>query len=220
MKNILAARTLRDTHSATKTLTGILIGIALDRGFIKSPETPIVSFFKDKQPFENPDPRKNKITIEDFMTMSSLLECNYQNNFSRGNEERMYLIEDYIKFTLDLPIKGFPAFISKPRESPPYGRSFSYCTVGAATLSGILERATKMKVPEFADKFLFAPLGIEKKEWQITPTGLAMTGGGLHLESLDLLKLAQVYLDGGVWRGQPRRLGKLGQNFRHAARSN
>ena len=94
------AETLRNTRSLTKTVTALLIGAAIDRGFIRGVGEPVLKWFGDVRPLDHPDPRKARITIEDFLTMSSLLECNDENSFSRGNEERMYLVEDWVGFDL------------------------------------------------------------------------------------------------------------------------
>jgi len=194
--------TLRDTRSATKSITDILIGIAIDEKKLSGVDARILALLPDHaKKLQNPDPRKDKITVEDFLTMSSPLECDDWNDASRGNEERMYLVEDWAQFILDLPIRGRLQLGEHP-EPPPYARYFSYCTGGVFTLSEVLQKATGMRADQYAQQQLFGPLGVNDVEWVYSPMHIPMTGGGLRLTSRELLKFSQLYLDGGKWQGR------------------
>lgn len=196
------ANSLRDTRSATKSITGVLIGLAVQDGKLPGVNAQVLGLLPDRaRRMQNPDPRKSRITIEDFLTMSSPLECDDWNDASRGNEERMYLVEDWAQFILDLPIRGRMRVGEKP-EHPDYGRFFSYCTGGVFVLSEVLEKATGSRTDHYAQEKLFGPLGITNVEWVYSPLNIPQTGGGLRLSSRSLLKIGQLYLDGGRWQGR------------------
>ena len=210
------AASLLNTRSATKTVTSMLIGIAVDQGLLPGVDAPVLPFFHDLEPVKNPDPRKQQLTVEDLLTMSSALDCDDSIAASPGNEDRMHEVDDWLRFALDLPIAAAPsrqplppAALSGPPASraaaaSATGRTFRYCTAGVVLLGGVLERAAGATVADFARRNLFGPLGIAKAEWQFSPRGQAMTGGGLGLRGRDLLALGQLYAGGGVW--QRRRL--------------
>lgn len=192
---------LNDVRSASKSITSLLVGKALELGKLESVEQSAFHWFDDKKPWLHPDPRKDQITLQDLLSMSSILECDDWNQYSRGNEERMYLLEDWAKFVLDLPVRGTPPWEKRPEDSP-YGRNFSYCTGGVFLLGEIVERASGMQLEVFTEKHLFAPMGIDPVQWPVSPMGIAMGGGGLRLRSIDLLKLGQLMLDQGRWKNQ------------------
>jgi len=199
------AATLRDTRSATKSITSTLIGLAIQDKKLSGVDAKVLTLLPERRhKLQNPDARKDKITVEDLLTMSSPLECDDWNDASRGNEERMYLVEDWAQFILDLPIRGRMTVGEKP-EPPKYGRNFSYCTGGVFVLSELIGKTTGVRTDRYAQQRLFAPLGIKPEEvmWVYSPLDVPQTGGGLRLTSPGLLKIAQLYLDGGKWAGKP-----------------
>lgn len=196
------ANTLRDTRSATKSITDILIGIAIEEKKLSGVGARVLALLPERaRKIQNPDPRKDGITVEDFLTMSSPLECDDWNDASRGNEERMYTVEDWAQFILDLPVRG-RMHLGEQLETPPYGRYFSYCTGGVFTLSEVLEKATGVRTDRYAQDKLFAPLGITDAMWVYSPLNVPQTGGGLRLTARDLLRIAELYRAGGEWRGK------------------
>ncbi len=196
------AATLRDTRSATKSITSALVGIAIDEGKLSGVDAKVLALLPEHaRRIQNPDPRKSAITIEDLLTMSSPLECDDWNDLSRGNEERMYLVEDWAQFILDLPIRGRMR-VGEQMDPPPYGRYFSYCTGGVFTLSEVLAKSTGVRTDRYAQAKLFGPLGITDVKWVYSPLDIPQTGGGLRLRSRDLLRIGQLYLDNGRWQGR------------------
>jgi CubicO group peptidase (beta-lactamase class C family) len=132
------AESLHNTRSVTKTITGMAVGAAIDDGLMNV-NSPAAQFFTDIEPFKNPDHRKQAVTIEDLITMSGILECDDNDNFSRGTEARMHNVEDWASFFWDLPIRGYPGWSEKPATAK-YGRVFAYCSAGVEIAGAAVER--------------------------------------------------------------------------------
>jgi CubicO group peptidase (beta-lactamase class C family) len=177
------ATTLRNTRSCTKTVAGMLLGIAIERGRVPGVDTTVAELLPARSPRLYPDVRKEQISLEDLLTMRSCVECDDWNPFSAGNEERMYPREDWVQFALDLPIR--------------HGTEFSYCTAGVVLLGVALELGVGEPLAAFARRELFDPLEITDAEWQQTPLGQTSTAGGLLLASRSLLALGELCLRGG-----------------------
>ncbi|MBR9826124.1 MAG: serine hydrolase [Alphaproteobacteria bacterium] len=189
------ASTLHNTRSVTKTLTAYAVGAAIADGHL-SLETRIASLFEDYADEIATDPRKSEITVEDLLTMSSILECDDWNPMSRGNEERMYIVEDWTGFFWSLPVRGYPSWATPPGEAA-YGRAFSYCTAGVQLLGETVERAVGEDFISWSEERIFSPLGIDRLDWPLNGNGDPHMGGGLGLESRALARLGEVQRLGG-----------------------
>jgi hypothetical protein len=174
--------TIHTTRSASKAITSALVGIAIDHKFVASVDEPLLSFFPEyKGKINHWDEAKNEITLSHILSMTSGV---------RGNEDAMYPTDDWTQFYFDQPLANKP------------GEKFSYATSGIVSLGGVIASSSGLSVAEFADQYLFGPLGITKYFWPGTSRGLAMTGGGVKLQSRDMAKFGQLYLDKGLWKGK------------------
>jgi CubicO group peptidase (beta-lactamase class C family) len=132
----------------------------------------------------------NKLTIENLLTNQSGLDCDITNEKAEGNETKMYNSDDWVKFSLDLPMVDIP------------GGKGMYCTGNSIILGRIIEKQTKQPLTEFAHQTLFAPLGITKVKWQFKPDkSSAETFCQLNLRPRDLAKFGLLYLNKGNWNG-------------------
>ncbi|MCQ4165887.1 serine hydrolase domain-containing protein [Tahibacter harae] len=193
--------TLNDMRSATKTVTALLLGAAVDRGLIKDEQQRVYPFFRDKVALRRLDARRAAITLQDLLTMSAAWECDDENAFSTGNEERMYLSADWVQFVLDLPPRGYAPWQSRPADSP-YGRTFSYCTAQSFLLGAVIERAARQPLAQFARAVLEQPLGIDRVQWNRASEGTGMGGGGTRYRARDIARIGELLRDGGQWRGR------------------
>jgi CubicO group peptidase (beta-lactamase class C family) len=174
-------------YSATKSITSILTGIAIEKGLIASADEPILPLLPEYTSFANPDPRKSEITIRHLLNMSSGLDCD---DWYANTETNMNQSSDWVKFTLDLPQVHDP------------GMNGLYCTGGVVTLGHIIENQSGMRLDQFAEQNLFEPLGIINYKWKTSGDGRISGGGGeLYLRPRDMAKIGLTMLNNGVWNG-------------------
>ena len=178
-------------RSATKSIVSTLAGIALDQHAISSVNEPVLAHMQYKS-YDNPDPRKAKITLRDMLTMQSGLACNDHDSKSPGNEVSLDEKADWVKATLDLPL------IHEP------GTQGFYCSGGVAVVGRMVENTTHTYLPDFAQKNLFGPLGISRSQytWNYNLTNADKEYSQIHLRPRDMLKLGILYKDGGKWHGK------------------
>lgn len=187
---------LNDTRSAMKSLTAMAIGVALDDGWLDSPQVPVWPLFESDAPVRFNSKVKQQITVLDLLSMSSALDCDDNIWETPGNEEHMYPARSWLFFALDLPVRDNYA-----RDSQGLG-PFAYCTVGTFLLGQVIEKLSAIPVDRYIENRLLLPLGINAVEWPRSPIGEVMTGGGARINSRGLQKLGELVLNDGVYKGK------------------
>jgi CubicO group peptidase (beta-lactamase class C family) len=180
---------LHDSRSSFKSVTSLLVGIAIDQGFIKNENEPVYRFFPENKGIAN-DPVKKKMTIKNLLEMRSGFDCNEWTDDGRDCEAEMSKTRDWVQFSLGLSMKNEP------------GKVWAYTSCDPMIVSGIISQATHMTIMEFARKYLFEPLGISNYEWTTDSAGHGMTAGSFYVLPSDMLKIGLLILNNGNWNGK------------------
>jgi len=176
-------------HSCTKSIVSALVGIAIEEGHIEGVHQPLVLLLPSRS-MANLDPRKERLTLEHLLTMTSGLDCRDSYLYRWEGLERMRASNDWTQFVLDLPMA----------ESP--GSTFEYCNGASFLLSAIIQQATGMSTLEYAREHLFGPLGITDVDWPTSPRGIQIGWGEIRMTPHDMAKVAFLYLRKGQWEGK------------------
>ena len=176
-------------RSATKSVVSVLAGIAVDRSALSGADERVLPRMSYTS-YANPDPRKSAMTLGNFLSMSSGLDCNDHSSSSPGRETVIDDAPDWVKATLDLPMIANP------------GSQGYYCSGGIAVVGRMTENAVHMQLPEFAQANLFGPLGISRADWiwNYNLTNANKEYSQIHLRSRDMLKLGMLFANGGRWQ--------------------
>ncbi len=181
-----SANRLHTLQSVTKSFTSALIGIAIEQGKIRGVDEKVLGFFPGMKDLENVDDRKRAMTLEDLLTMRSGTDYHERGPGSPH-------------FVLNSMARGWDRFyLERPMVKSP-GTEFQYDSGGVILMSAILKHRAGMHADGFAERYLFAPLGIERAEWFRNTEGHPHTGGGLDLLPRDMAKFGLLYLRGGRW---------------------
>ncbi|TFG29209.1 class C beta-lactamase-related serine hydrolase [Candidatus Thorarchaeota archaeon] len=180
-------------YSTTKSFTSCMIGIAIDKGFLDNTSQTVLSLFPDMT-FANVDEQKERITIDDLLTMRSGLPWDETTAPFSSPDNDVWQVNfnssGGVQFVLDQPMEAEP------------GVYFHYNTGASHVLSGIVTEATNMSMLEFAVETLFTPLGIDRYFWPSDTQGVTFGGFDLQLRPLDMAKFGFLFLNNGTWDGE------------------
>jgi len=176
-------------NSCTKSIISTLTAIAFKEGLLDSPSHRVLDFF-DRREIANLDERKEAITVQNLLDMTSGFDWIEPPYGPAPSVVEMIRSPDWVKFILDRPMSSAP------------GETFHYNSGNAHLVSAILTKLTGMSALEYAKAKLFGPLGINDVYWPHDPQGISIGPFRLWLQPRDMAKIGYLYLRKGVWEGK------------------
>ncbi|MCI0513042.1 beta-lactamase family protein [candidate division KSB1 bacterium] len=175
-----------DIRSDSKSFLSALVGIALEKGYLKSLDDKVFDYFPEYLA-PNLDPRKLQITLRHLLTMRMGIEDESKDDYRVYFE--IYRSANWVKTTLEYPLIFAP------------GERMRYNTFQTHLLSAIIARASNMSTLDFARKFLTDPLGITIDGWERDPQGYYFGGNAMQFTPREMATLGYLYLNQGRLNG-------------------
>jgi len=179
-----------DVRSISKSVVSLLVGAAVDRGWLSIDQS-VLAFFPEYADLRTP--MKDRITVRHLLTMSSGLAWDESLPYAdrRNSETAMNLAPDAVRYVLEQPMW---------RSAP--GENYNYSGGSAVVLAAILQKVSGgMDITMLSKTLLFDPLGIADFEWAVW-NDRPVIASGLRLRARDLAKIGQLVLDKGRWQGR------------------
>jgi CubicO group peptidase (beta-lactamase class C family) len=184
------AETLHDLRSITKSVTALVLGIAIGKGEIPGVDEPVLPRLPVYADLRSPE--KDRITLRHLLTMSQGLTWDEDIPYSNpaNSEIRMDHADDPVRYALAQTVET------------PSGSVWNYTGGSATIIAALLRKATGQGLDALARTTLFEPLGITDVEWTYLRNGDPAAASGLRLRPRDTAKIGQLVLDHGVWNGK------------------
>lgn len=177
---------ISDIRSAGKSITAILLGVAIKKGLVKNLDQDVYSFFsKEKYSLMHEDYKKVK--IKHLLDMSSGLDANSDDWKTPGHASKWMDKDEWVNYLLSIPLAKKP------------GEHWVYADINAALIGAIIEKTSGMSLNDFAKESVFDPLGIKKYFWYTNPAKQTVAAGTLFLSALDFAKLGVLVANEGKW---------------------
>lgn len=177
---------IHDIRSAGKSITALLLGVAIKDGLVKNLEQDVYSFFpKEKHPSIHEDYKKVKLIY--LLNMVSGLDADSDNSQTMGSEGKWIAKEDWLGYLLSVPLSSDP------------GKKWVYADINVVLLGAIIEEKSGMSLRDYAKQKVFEPLGIKEFYWYTNAANQTGAAGNLYISTLDFAKLGLLVANKGKW---------------------
>jgi CubicO group peptidase (beta-lactamase class C family) len=174
-------------RSATKSISSILTGIAIDQGFIKDVTEKIYPYFMSYESPEGWDGRVRDVTIKSILTMTSGYDCD---DFATRHSCDIGLknSDDWLQYAVNLSMAHEP------------GKHWAYNSASPMLIGEIISTNSGVSFQDFANKYLFNPLDIKNFHWSFSPKGRVLLSGSAKMRPIDMAKIGYLALNKGKWK--------------------